>query len=122
MEEGECIVIAIFPVFREAATSIEPSDGAFNNPALRFNDEAFGVVATFDDVDLKVRHDCRDAALKDRAAIGTVCEQLPQERELSKQSGQQQNTPRRDPGRRRQSPARAAAGRVCRPECGVSCP
>ena len=92
MKESERVAVAIFPVFSKPSATVEPGNGAFNDPALGFNEEAFDVVATFDDFDLKVRHDCCDAALEDRAAIGAVCEQLPQERELSKQGGQQQDT------------------------------
>ena len=92
MEECERVMTAIFPVLGEPAATVEPGDGAFNDPALGFNDEAFGVVTTFDDFDLQVRQDARDAALEDWAGIGAVGEQLPQERELSEQGGQQQDT------------------------------
>ena len=32
-EEGERVVVAIFPVLGETTTSIEPADGAFDDPA-----------------------------------------------------------------------------------------
>jgi len=85
-------VVAVFPVLGEPTATIEPSDSALDNPALWFDNEAFGAVAAFDDFDLKVRHDTGDAALEDRANISAVCEQLAQERELSKQGGDQQHT------------------------------
>jgi hypothetical protein len=85
-------VSAIFPVLGESAATIEPGDGSLDNPSLGFDDEAFGAVTTFDDFDLQVRHDSRNGALEDWASIGAVCEQLPQERELSKQGGHQQDT------------------------------
>jgi len=90
-EERKRAVTAIFPVFGEPAATAEPGDGALDNPLLGFDDETFAAVATFDDFDLQVRHDARDSALEDRAGIGAVCEQLPQERELSKQGGDQQH-------------------------------
>jgi hypothetical protein len=85
-------VTAILPVPGEPTATIQPCDRALNDPALRFDDEAFDGVATFDDFDLQVWHDARDADLEDRTIIGAVCEQLPQERELSKQGGDQQHT------------------------------
>jgi hypothetical protein len=53
-EEGKRIVVAVFPVLSETATAIEPADGALDEPALWLDCEAFGAVATFDDVDLKI--------------------------------------------------------------------
>jgi hypothetical protein len=46
-----------------------------------------------DDFDHQVWHDVGDRILEDRAGLGAVCEQLPQERELSEQGGQQQVPP-----------------------------
>lgn len=82
---------ATFPVPGQPSATIEPCDSALDNPSLRFDDEAFGVVAAFDNFDLQVRHDTGDAPLEDRAIISAVCEQFPQERELSKQGGNQQH-------------------------------
>ena len=57
-------MVAILPVLGETTAAIEPADGAFDDPALRFNDEAFGVVATFDDLDRQDRHDVPIASWK----------------------------------------------------------
>jgi hypothetical protein len=92
VEKSQSVVVEIFPVLGEAAASVEPSDGALDDPALGFHDEAFDGVGTSDDLDLEVRHDHCDAAVEDRAGIGTVCEQLPQKGKLSEQGGQQQHT------------------------------
>ena len=43
MEESERVMVAILPVLGETTAAIEPADGAFDDPAFRFNDEAFGV-------------------------------------------------------------------------------
>ena len=91
MKECERVVVAVLPVFGEAATSIEPADGTLNNPALRFDDKALRVVATPDDFGHEVRHDFGDAVGEDRPGIGAVREQLPQKGELSEQGGQQQH-------------------------------
>ena len=33
-QEGEGIAVAIFPILGETATTVEPCDGSFNDPAL----------------------------------------------------------------------------------------
>ena len=91
MKEGKRIVVAVLPVLREATTSIEPANGAFDNPALRLDDKAFRVVATPDYLGQEVGHDMRDAVGEDRSGIGAVREQLTKEGKLSEQGGQQQH-------------------------------
>ena len=91
MKECERVVVAVLPIFGEAATSIEPADGTLNNPALRFDDKALRVVATPDDFGDEVRHYFGGAVGEDRPGIGAVREQLPQKGELSEQGGQQQH-------------------------------
>jgi hypothetical protein len=51
VEEGERVVVAILSVLGKTTAAIQPADGSLDDPALRFNDEAFGAVATFDDLD-----------------------------------------------------------------------
>jgi hypothetical protein len=84
-------VVAIFPVLGEATASSEPGDGPLDDPSLRFDDEAFGIVTTFDDINWQAWHDVGDAILEVRAGIGAIGEQLAKERELSEQGGQQQH-------------------------------
>ncbi len=85
-------MVAILPIFSQAATSIEPADGALDDPALRLDNKAFRVVATPDDLGHEVGHDMSDAVGEDPPSIGAVREQLAQEGELSEQGGQQQHT------------------------------
>jgi hypothetical protein len=92
VKEGERVVVAIFPVLGETATAIEPAYGALDDPTLRFDDEAFCVIATFDNVDCQGRHDAGNAIEEDRPGIGAIREQLAEERELSEQGGQQEQT------------------------------
>ena len=91
MKESERVVVAVLPIPGEAATSIEPADGTLDNPAHGFDHKASGVVRPPDDFDHQTRHDVGDRIEEDRSAVGAVREQLPQERELSEQGGQQQN-------------------------------
>ena len=85
-------MVAVLPILGEPATPTEPTNGALDNPAHRFDHEAFGMVGPSDDFDYQVRHGTGDTVLEDRPAISTVRKQLPQERELSEQGGQQQDT------------------------------
>ena len=91
MEEGEPIVVAVFPVLGESTAAVEPGDGALDDPALGFDDKAFGMIGTFDDLHSQAAHSLGGAVVEDRPRIGAVGEQFTQEGELSKQSGQQQD-------------------------------
>ena len=84
-------MVAVLPILGEAATSIEPADGTLNDPALRLDDEALGVLASLYDLDRQAPHRLGGAGLEDRSRIGAVGEQLAQEGELSEQGGQQQH-------------------------------
>ncbi len=91
MEEGECVVVAVFPVLGEPSAAVEPADGTLDDPALGFDDKAFGVISASDDLDHQASYRCGGAVVKDWPGIGAVGEQLAQERELSEQSGQQED-------------------------------
>jgi len=60
MEEGARID-AVFRVLDEAAASIEPGDGTFNDPALGLDDKALGVIGKFDDFECQAAHGLGDA-------------------------------------------------------------
>ena len=92
MQEGERVVVAIFPVLGEAAASVEPCDGSLNDPSLWFNDKAFGAIGSFNDFHHQIVYRIDGTALKHRSSIRAVGEQFAQERELPKQSGYQQDT------------------------------
>src|SRR6202167_2054528 len=62
VEKSERVVVEIFAVLGEAAAPVKPCDGALDDPALGFDDEAFDGVGAFDDLDLEVRHDHCDGA------------------------------------------------------------
>lgn len=91
MEEGESVVVAVFPVLGEPSTAVEPADGTFDDPALGFDDKAFGMIGAFDDLDHQTMHRCAGAIVEDRPCVGAISEQLAQERELPEQSGQQED-------------------------------
>ena len=81
-ETQECQGIAgeVFKVLGQAATAIEPGEGAFDNPTLGENLEAFGVIRPFDDFDFEVRKRFGQSLLKDRPLISAIGEELLQKR------------------------------------------
>ena len=73
----------------QPATTIEPSDGAFNDPALGQYDERFGLIGAFDDFGFEVRqHPCQ-VLVELRALIGRIGKQLLQERMQPEHRGEQ---------------------------------
>jgi hypothetical protein len=91
VEEGERVVVEVFPILGEPAAAVEPCDRAFNDPALGFDNEAFSVISAPDDLHRQAAHRAGGAILKPRPGVGAVREQLAQERELPEQGGQQEN-------------------------------
>jgi hypothetical protein len=84
-------VVSVFPVLGETATSIQPTDSSFYDPALRLDDEASGGIAAFDDIDRQIGQRVSHAMMKEWSGIGAVGEQLAEERELPEQGRQQQH-------------------------------
>ena len=81
-EAQECQGIAgeVFKVLGQSPASVEPGEGAFDNPTLWENLEAFGVIRPFDDFDLEVRKRFGQSLLKDRPLISAIGEELLQKR------------------------------------------
>ena len=84
-------MVAVFPIAGQTSASVEPCDGPFDDPALGFDDEALGVLASLDDVDRQARHRLGSAGMEDWSRIGAVGEQFAQEGELPEQGEQQQH-------------------------------
>ena len=81
MQECERLAIEILPVFCQPSASIEPGDGAFDDPSFGQHDEGMQFVA-LDDLDDPVAAfgGCQRSA---RSAIARVCEDAYNEREQS---------------------------------------
>ena len=48
VSEREGVAVEIFPILGETATTVEPCDGAFDDPTLGQPHESFGVVRSSD--------------------------------------------------------------------------
>ena len=81
-ETQECQGIAgeVFKVLGQSPASVEPGEGAFDNPTLWENLEAFGVIRPFDDFDFEVWKRFGRSLLKDRPLISAIGEELLQKR------------------------------------------
>jgi len=92
MEEGKCVVVAVFPILGEPAAAVEPGEGALDDPALRQRDEAFDVIGAVDDLGFEMREEAGQGALKDRPLVGAVGEQFSQEGKQSEQGRERRDT------------------------------
>ena len=81
MQECERLAIEILPIFGQAPTSIEPRDGAFDDPSVGQHDEGMELVA-LDDFDDPVAA-LRSGHCSARASITSFGEDAYNEREQS---------------------------------------
>ena len=82
-------MVAIFPILGEPATTVEPGDGALDDPALGKDRESFRMIGALDNFGFKVGQDARQAVVEPRPLIGRVGKELLQERIPLKHGGKQ---------------------------------
>jgi hypothetical protein len=90
LQEGEPATVEIFPVLGETAATVEPRNGAFDNPSARQNLEAFRGIGSFDDFGFEIGQDFGEPVGKNWTLIGAVGKQLLKEWKLAEQRGEQQ--------------------------------
>jgi hypothetical protein len=81
-------MVEVLPILGKATTAVQPSDGAFDDPAFWQHDEPLGSVATPDDFNCEVRHNGCQTIMEHRTRIGAVGKQFLEEWVLSEQRGQ----------------------------------
>jgi hypothetical protein len=54
-KNARALRLRFFPILGEAATTVEPCDGAFDDPTLGQPHESFGVVRSFDNFSFETR-------------------------------------------------------------------
>ena len=84
-------MVTVFPVLGEPPATIEPSDGPLHDPTFGLNNKSLGTRRRLHNLDRQITHHFGSAVVKDRACIGTIGEQLAQERELAEQRSEQQD-------------------------------
>ncbi len=84
-------MVETFPVLGEAPTSVEPGDGAFDDPALWQDVEALGGIGPFDDLDFDLSADLFESIPKYWSLVSAVGVEFQQERIHAKKRGHDQN-------------------------------
>src|ERR1035437_6969393 len=90
-QEDQAAEVEIFPVLGKPAATIEPRNGALDDPSTRQNDEAFGPIGTLDDFGFELRSDLGQRRMEDRPRIGDIGKEPFQKRKQAEKRGQQQD-------------------------------
>ena len=90
-QEDQAAEVEIFPVLGKPAATIEPRNGALDDPSTRQNDEAFGPIGTLDDFGFELRSDLGQRRMEDRPRIGAIGKEPFQKRKQAEKRGQQQD-------------------------------
>src|ERR1039458_7658633 len=90
-QEDQAAEVEIFPVLGKPAATIEPRNGALDDPSTRQNDEAFGPIGALDDFGFELRSDLGQCRMEDRPRIGAIGKEPFQKRKQAEKRGQQQD-------------------------------
>ena len=90
-QEGKRLAVEILPILGKPAASIEPSNGAFDNPALRHEFEAGHRIRSFDNFNIEVRKRFGERGGELRTLIAAIGEELLQEGKQPEQRCHDQN-------------------------------
>lgn len=86
-EEGKGSAVEAFPIFGQPSATIEPSNGAFDNPSFWQRDKAFGFIRTLDDFYFHARQNRGKSGVKDWPLIGAIGKKFSQKRKRFTQLG-----------------------------------
>ena len=76
-------MVETFPVLGQSSAAAEPSEGAFDDPALGQCDEPCGLIRSLDDLDVDARQNSFHRALELRSLVTAVGIELDQERKAA---------------------------------------
>ena len=79
MQEGEAVLVEALPIFGQPAASVEPADGAFDDPTLREYHEALGCVGSLDDLHIDLPQDTQQSTLELWPLVASVGIEFQQE-------------------------------------------
>ena len=80
MQESQRLAIEIFPIFGQPAATIQPGNGALDDPTFGQHHKSFGLIGALDDFSFEMGQDFRQGGAEFRPLIATVGKQLFQER------------------------------------------
>ena len=91
MQECQRLAIEVLPILGEPATTIEPGDGAFDDPAFGQDRKSAGPIGSLDDFNIEVWENFCERVGELRPLIAAVGEELLQERKHSEQRRHDEN-------------------------------
>src|SRR5215213_3030937 len=93
VQEGERLAAEALPVLGQPTAAVQPSDGAFDNPALRQDDEALGLIGSLDDLHTDAVADASQTRLELWPLIAAVGVKLEQKRVQPEEGGHDHHAP-----------------------------
>src|SRR3954468_21781275 len=87
VQEGESLAAAALPVLGQPTAAVQPSYGAFDDPALRQDREALGLIGPLDDLHPDAAADASQTLLELRPLIAAVGVKLEQKRVQPEEGG-----------------------------------
>jgi hypothetical protein len=89
-QESKTVSVQAFPVFGQAATPVEPSDGSLDDPALGQHHE-LTAIGSLDDLDVDLAEDRRQSFLELRPPVATIGVEFQQEGKRAKYRAHQKH-------------------------------
>src|SRR5215204_5863902 len=87
VQEGESLAAEALPVLGQPTAAVQPSYGAFDDPALRQDREALGLIGPLDDLHPDAAADASQTRLELRPLIAAVGVKLEQKRRQPEEGG-----------------------------------
>src|SRR4051795_13278199 len=92
-EEGERLAVEVLPILGQSTAAVQPSYGAFDNPALRENDKPFRLIRALHDFKVHAPQDLFDRTSELRSLVSAIGVELHQKRIAREEHGHQPNAP-----------------------------
>src|SRR6476660_8445724 len=71
-EEGERLAVEVLPILSQPTAAVQPSDGAFDNPALREDDKPFRLIRALHDFKGHAPQDLFDRTSELRSLVSAI--------------------------------------------------
>src|SRR3954468_8582237 len=92
-EEGERLAGEVLPILGQSTAAVQPSYGAFDNPALREDDKPFRLIRALHDFKVHAPQDLLDRTSELRSLVSAIGVELHQKRIAREEHGHQPNAP-----------------------------
>src|SRR3954464_4322728 len=92
-KESERLAVEVLPILGQSTAAVQPSYGAFDNPALREDDKPFRLIRALHDFKVHAPQDLLDRTSELRSLVSAIGVELHQKRIAREEHGHQPNTP-----------------------------